>query len=54
MFKKRLIRNIGQRKSRELIIMRSWEKWRLIEPEGVSGKALDPQRISRTTFGFIS
>ena len=36
------------------MIIRSWEKWRPIGLEGVSGKALDPQGINRTTFRLIS
>ena len=35
-------------------MMRSWEKWRPIGLEGVSGKALDPQRINRIIFGLIN
>ena len=36
------------------MIIRSWEKWRLIGLEGASGKTLDPQGINRTTFKFTS
>jgi len=34
--------------------MRSREKWRPIGLEGVSGRALDPQRIGKTIFGLVS
>jgi len=36
------------------MMTKSWEKWRPIGLEGASGKALDPQGIDRTIFGFIS
>ncbi len=36
------------------MIIRSQEKWRPIGSKGANGRALDPQRISRTTFRFIS
>ena len=50
MFKKRLIKSISQKESRQLMTIRSQEKWRPIGPKGASGKALDPQGISKTTF----
>ena len=36
------------------MIIRSQEKWRPIGLKGASGKALDPQGISRMIFGPIS
>ncbi len=50
MFKKRLIKNIGQKENKKLMVIRSQEKWRPIRPKGASGKALDPQGISRMIF----
>ncbi len=54
MFKKRLIKNIGQKENRKLMIIRSWEKWRPIGLEGTNSRALDPQGIDRTIFGLMS
>ena len=54
MFKKRLIRNIGQKKSKKPTIIRSQEKWRPTRPKKASGKALNPQGINRMIFGFIN
>ena len=51
MFKKKLTRNISQRRIKE---MTKQEKERPIKLEGVSGKALDPQRSYKMTFKFIS
>jgi len=49
-----LIKGIGQKKGKKLMITRDWEKRRPTGLEGANGKALDPQGISRTTFRLIS
>ena len=36
------------------MMIRNWEKWRPTGLEGANSKALDPQRINKMTFGFIS
>ena len=54
MFKKRLIKSIGQERNKKLMIIRSQEKWRPIGLKGASGRASDPQGISRTIFGLMS
>ena len=54
MFKKRLIKNIGQRKNKKSVTIRSREKWRPIGLEGASGKALDPQGINKIIFRLIN
>ena len=54
MFRRRLTKDISQKESRKLMIIRSQEKWKPIGLEGASGKALDPQGINRMIFGLIS
>ena len=54
MFKKRLIKGIGQKGNKKPVITRSREKWRPIGPEGANGKALDPQGINKIIFGPIN
>ena len=54
MSKKRLTRSIGQKGNKKPMMIRSREKWRPIGLEGTSGKALDPQGISRIIFRLIS
>ena len=54
MFRKRLIKSIGQRENKKLMMIKSWEKRRPIGLEGANGKALNPQGISRTTFRLVN
>ena len=54
MFKKKLTKNTSQKGNKQLVMIRSQEKWRPIGLEGASGKALEPQGINRMIFGPIS
>jgi len=54
MFRKRLIKDIGQKENRKLMITKSQEKWRPTRLEGASGRTSDPQRISKTISGLVS
>jgi len=42
MSRKRLIKSIGQRENKKLMMIKSWEKRRPIGLEGANGKALNP------------